>query len=392
MEHLKILLIRTAGNIVNQNSYNLQEIGLAKALCKKGIQCDIVYFYGNNTSKIQELEFDKLKIKIYWIKGISILHNGIFYKLDNILSQYDIIQAAEIDQWTSLYLAFFSRFRDKVTIYHGPYRSQFNRKYLLKFNLTKMIPVNKKQKAIVPIFAKSNLAKKLLEEYGIKNIIVTGVGLDVDKFTNAQKNDNIEKLICNVKNSNVLLYIGKIEKRRSITFLIKLLAEIKKENDSIKLILIGDGTQEYIRECFHLIDELKLEDNIVYIKKVEQSQLPYIYEIADVFLLPTQYEIFGMVLMEAMYFKVPVITTFNAGSDTLIKNKENGLILDLNIDVWKKEILDIINNKGFHKTIGEKAKETIINEFLWDKISEKMIPVYYQIMTRNNKSEDKECK
>ena len=60
---------------------------------------------------------------------------------------------------------------------------------------------------------------------------------------------------------------------------------------------------------------------------MEQKYLSDVYNLADFFLLPTKYEIFGMVLLEAMYYKTVVLTTDNGGSSTLIDNGRNGYIL-----------------------------------------------------------------
>lgn len=60
---------------------------------------------------------------------------------------------------------------------------------------------------------------------------------------------------------------------------------------------------------------------------MEQKYLSGVYNLADFFLLPTEYEIFGMVLLEAMYYKTVVLTTDNGGSSTLIDNGRNGYIL-----------------------------------------------------------------
>ena len=304
----------------------------------------------------------------------------MFYNLSSILSNYDVIQVSEYDQITSLYFAFFSNLKNKVVIYHGPYISLFNKKYQLKCELTHFLPIRKKLKESIPVFAKSKLAKQFLEKYGMKNIVVTGVGLDTERFCCSEKHIETKRVLDGIHNGKILLYIGKIEPRRNILFLIKLLAELKKENSEIKLLLIGDGSQNYVEECFLLIDKLNLRDNLIYVKKLDQSQLSYIYKKADVFLLPTSYEIFGMVLMEAMYYKLPTITTYNGGSDALIENNVNGIVLELDINLWKENILNILNNEAVGTNMGIKARETIVNNFLWDNVVDKMLPTYRKIM------------
>lgn len=78
---------------------------------------------------------------------------------------------------------------------------------------------------------------------------------------------------------------------------------------------------------------------------MQQEELSNIYKISDIFLLPTEYEIFGMVLLEAMYFGLPVITTYNGGSSTIIENGKNGFICSkLDKAEWKEIVCDLLND------------------------------------------------
>lgn len=87
------------------------------------------------------------------------------------------------------------------------------------------------------------------------------------------------------------------------------------------------GKQNYVAMCKEKLIELGLENDVIYREKLEQKYMPAIYQASDAFLLPTRYEIFGMVLLEAMYYGLPVFTTYNGGSSTLINN-ENGIIIE----------------------------------------------------------------
>ena len=86
-----------------------------------------------------------------------------------------------------------------------------------------------------------------------------------------------------------------------------------------------------------------------------------------------------MVMMEAMLFGVPVITTLHGGSSMVISNDFNGYIINnLNVNEWSNKILDILNKK--EKLISKNAYETIDNFFTWDKLSEKYIKAYEDVL------------
>ncbi|MGN0155690.1 MAG: hypothetical protein ACI39N_00445, partial [Lachnospiraceae bacterium] len=90
---MKILIVRTFPNIIDPSSYNIQEIGLAKALTRKGHECGIVLYYGKNEDTIEKTEVacedEKREITIYRLHGFSLLKNGFFPSLHKIIKEYD---------------------------------------------------------------------------------------------------------------------------------------------------------------------------------------------------------------------------------------------------------------------------------------------------------------
>lgn len=102
-----------------------------------------------------------------------------------------------------------------------------------------------------------------------------------------------------------------LEERRNIRFLFEVLAEAAKTVPGLRLTLVGKGEAAYRDECFAYAKELGVWGRIDYTERVPQSQVHELYDRANLFVLPTRYEIFGMVLLEAMYFGLPVLTSLN---------------------------------------------------------------------------------
>ena len=96
------------------------------------------------------------------------------------------------------------------------------------------------------------------------------------------------------------------------------------------------------------------------------------------FLLPTKYEIFGMVLLEAMYYKTVVLTTDNGGSNTLIDNGRNGYILqDENASKWANVVSEITSEKM--NAVKEAAHDTIADQYPWDKLADSFMESYKKL-------------
>ena len=136
--------------------------------------------------------------------------------------------------------------------------------------------------------------------------------------------------------------------------------------------------------CKEKLIELGLENDVIYREKLEQKYMPAIYQASDAFLLPTRYEIFGMVLLEAMYYGLPVFTTYNGGSSTLINN-ENGIIIEnTDCNEWSKKIVKVLSDKKECDAIGEKAHRTVEKNYTWDALANKFLSVYEKRLRNTN--------
>lgn len=374
---MKILIIRCSPDYmeVRNASYNIQEIGLASALVRKGHQCDIVFWTDKKECEVKIPVEDFEPITLYYRNAKSFLKNGIYTGLDELIEQYDIIQPSEYNQLGAWNLS--KKYPNKTVIYHGPYYCDFNKRYNLMCKMFDKIVLPAYKKNGTSFIVKSQLAKDFLMSKGLKseNIEVAGVGINTHTFEDIDKMEVPQELaqIKDIKADVKLLYIGRIEPRRSIPFLFDVLKELKAKGVNAKLVVIGNGDEEYANTSFNHAKEISVFEDIYWIKKVEQKYLQYAYKNTDVFVLPTKYEIFGMVLLEAMYFGTPVITTKNGGSQMLIENGIDGIIED-NFDAkaWANRIIEIKDNKEMITASHNK----IANDFTWDALVDKFIKAY----------------
>ena len=377
---MKILILRVFPNKVNLNSYNLQEIGLAKALIRKGHQCDVAYFGGREKDHEQTIPFAEGSVRILWLQGAGVLMEGLYPTLHKYVKNYDVIQVSEYVGITSCWLNMFHQ--GKVINYHGPYYCKENRKDILKAAIwdRTLLPLSRKEKMVV--LTKSTLATDYLRGKGLENVTTVGVGVDIENIYKETLEDDhhefVEYLREKKGNNKFLLYIGAIEERRNILFLLDTFATVLKIKPECRLVLVGKGSEEYTAKCLKKMDQLGIRDKVFFQKRVEQRYLKFIYALSDVFLLPTRYEIFGMVLLEAMYFGLPVITTRNGGSCTLI-NSENGIVIDnFDVNTWSEKIEKLLSNSEECKKIGENAHKTIAEEYTWDALADRFLQAYCQ--------------
>lgn len=365
---------------VKNNTYNIQEVGLAKALIRKGYNCDILFWTKKEPETINVPVDSCGSIRVFYRKGKTLLKNTIFFNCEDLFEKYDILQPCEYNQMQSWILA--KKYPNKTVIYHGPYYSTFNKRYNLMCFFFDLFFLRRYLKLKTRFIVKSELARDFLIGKGISKecICVAGVGIDAQML---QSNNETSFEIPFIKKMHEdeselkILYVGRFEKRRNIFFIIDVFREVLNKNNNAHLYLIGTGEKKYLEKVFSYVKEKNISDRITYREKIEQKYLSQVYSMADFFLLPTEYEIFGMVLLEAMYFGNIVLTTRNGGAVTLIGDAVNGFILQkLNALQWANLIEKVSKKKDIKKRMGINASLTIHKNYTWDACSNTFEKIY----------------
>ncbi len=398
---MKILIVRTFPDILKIDRYNVQEIGLARALVMRGHQCDIVLFNGENEDRTQRYTFEKNGMEygfdIFWMKGKAFLKNGFMPGVKKLIPDYDVIQVHEYDQIMSWQL--YTRPQKPTVLYHGPYQHPYTRGYNLKCKVFDLLFLPWRERKDVYALTKSELAADFLKGKGFEKVVPVGVGINVDNFT--QKSEEVCKVDAvnnqsqdcalsmgilkkdamkekeTEKNKFRILYVGKIEERRNVYFLIEVFRKLQEMYGNLELVLVGDGEKEYKEAFLESIGTELERGEITHITKLAQSELPAYYASSDMFLFTTNYDIFGMVLLEAMYYGLPVVSTMNGGASMLITDDVNGYVLDeFDLEKWTEKISGLIQGADKRKQMGAAAHQTIVEGFTWESMAEKFETVY----------------
>lgn len=374
---MKILLVKTGPGeiVVDRLTYNYQEIGIAKAFIRKGHQCDILCCCDSVEKTATIPAGDGKFITLYCVKAVKILKNCLLCHTDEIFQNYDILQASEYDQWFTWHMS--KKYADKVVVYHGPYYAKSNMRYNVVAFIFDLFLLGRYRRLNTMFLTKSVLATRYLKGKDLSNVHTIGVGIDSGMLT--YNKDKASDFINKVKNlpGRKLLYIGQLTRRRNALFLLDILQACLKNGEDVALIVVGKGNKRYEEKFFARLAAMGLEGKIVYKESIEQGYMSQLYAVIDVFLLPTLYDIFGMVLLEAMYFGKPVITTVNGGSSMLIENGVNGVVVEeFDTDKWCEKIHALLHQPEAAHLMGELAHKKIVEAYTWDVLTEKLLLQY----------------
>lgn len=221
------------------------------------------------------------------------------------------------------------------------------------------------------ILCYTEIEKKNVEKLGIntKKIRVIHNGVDTTLFT-PQLNKK--------KNSfRYLLWVGRFVPGKRVDLLIDAYNKILKEYPNTRLTLVGEGPLKDIID--NKIERLGLNKNILIINHIDNSDLPALYNQADIFILPSLMEAVPRTLLEAMSCGIPVIVTDLPHLVNLAKDA--GLFIPReNLSVLSEQIVRLLQDRKLASRLGNYGREIIQKQYSWQDTVQQTLNVYQEFV------------
>jgi len=226
------------------------------------------------------------------------------------------------------------------------------------------------------IIAISEFTKReLIEVYEAKEkkIKVIYNGYNSDLFKPLANRELAEKALAayGIKEPYIF-YVGRLEKKKNIATLIEAFYFFKKRHPELdhKLYLIGDASYGF-DDIKYSIHEFGLENDVIATGWVAEKDLPYIFAIADIFVFPSNYEGFGIPLLQAMATNTPIAAS-NAASIPEISGNAALLFDPSNPEKMADALASIIEDKSIRENL-IKAGNQRVKDFSWERCAREIL-------------------
>jgi D-inositol-3-phosphate glycosyltransferase len=227
------------------------------------------------------------------------------------------------------------------------------------------------------------------------NMVVIPPGVDVSHFYPIPADE--AKMYVGLKpEDRMVLFVGRIEPLKGVDTLIQAMSglQLKEKNRPVHLAIIGgdpaanpDEMTAEMARLQKLCDDLAVGQTVVFLGKRDQDKLPYYYSAAQLVVMPSHYESFGMVALEAMACGTPVIASEVGGLAYLVRDGETGFTIP---DQEPEELCDkiswLLNDRELHETMSARAVE-YAQDYAWEKIAKQIVEVYEELV-RPKKNDD----
>lgn len=228
---------------------------------------------------------------------------------------------------------------------------------------------------------------KLSAQYPRKLVVHLPNGVDTRKF-DKPKDDlpDCRSLWKIPKDDRLILCVSRIDYQKNQLQLVQLLSELRKRGDKAHVLLIGPPTAKwYEEEIRHQAQEHAVAEHLTIIPGLSPDDplLIAAYKEADVFILPSQHEPFGIVVLEAWSAGIPVIASNVGGLGLLIKDGVNGLQFEQGNDEALLTTYDkLLNTNGLAETLVTRAHEDV-EGYSWDSVAQSLLGIYNKARQRD---------
>ncbi|HET7224347.1 MAG TPA: N-acetyl-alpha-D-glucosaminyl L-malate synthase BshA, partial [Candidatus Eisenbacteria bacterium] len=172
--------------------------------------------------------------------------------------------------------------------------------------------------------------------------------------------------------SRVLMHASNFRPVKNIPVVIQVFAEVRRRVPS-KLVMIGDGPEKAGAE--HLARELGVERDVLFLGN--QDCMEELLPLADVFLLPSSSESFGLVALEAMSAEVPVVASNAGGLPEVVEHGLTGFLHDpQHVPGFVSSVLKLLTNEPLRRTMGRRARRRAREKFGVDEMVDRYVKVY----------------
>jgi glycosyltransferase involved in cell wall biosynthesis len=301
-------------------------------------------------------------------------------KLRQIWRDYDLVHVHGYNRFASEYSLFYLRGRlPMVFTAHGFVHTKRN--YPLK-----LVHESTAGKSVVfadVCTALTPLDRPRFEKLGVPDSKIVEVpnGVDVSQYSKRPPKSTIAKTRKAwgvLPGEKAALFVGRIHASKGLQFAVKALVGLPK----VRLVLVGKDSG-YSEQLAALARECGVLDRVVFTGGVDGKGLSLAYPSADFFVIPSEWEGFGLVVVEAMAAGLPVIASDRGALPHVVRDGLTGLICPYaDVAALRAAIKRLSTNPSESKAMGKRGKAVAVKNYSWSSVVDKLEAIYNKLYSK----------
>ncbi len=211
-----------------------------------------------------------------------------------------------------------------------------------------------------------------------ERIKVIPCGVDVDLFRPVDRSEAKQKL--GIGEDGVVLFVGRLDPLKGVDILLRAVAQLQRA-DTTRTIIVGGGEADAeMARLRALCNELGIAERVSFLGRMAQQELPLYYSAADVSVIPSYYESFGLVALESMACGTPVIASRVGGLPTIVKDGVNGYLISWRCPEPFADGLDVLlGNAAIRQSMSDASRQTA-ESMSWTAVVDNLLDAYQTLL------------
>ena len=218
------------------------------------------------------------------------------------------------------------------------------------------------------------------------NIDIIPCGTDVRRFGSIGREEARQKLGIDPE-TKVVFYVGRFDQRKGIETLVRAVSQSQLRGQAPLKLIIGGGSRPGQSDGIErdriesIVNELGMSSFTTFPGNLDHKILPTYYAPADVCVVPSHYEPFGLVAIEAMASGTPVVASDVGGLQFTVVSEKTGLLAPAKDEVAFAQAIDrILCDNAYRNQLGKAARQRVITKFSWDGVAEQLSELYTHLL------------
>ncbi len=224
--------------------------------------------------------------------------------------------------------------------------------------------------------------RSYLEFYSIDlhKITVSPYGVDFDEFSSPTKHQgggSLHQELGLSAETDLVVMVGRLDPKKDWLTFLQVAHQVQQQSDQLcAFLIVGSGPEEQrLREYVHTH---KLE-RVFFLSN--RDDIPSLLHQADVYLLTSQRESFGIAVLEAMAAGCPVVVTRSGGPESIVTDRVNGLLAEVgDVQGLTNHVMQLLRDKALRQRLVHTARHTVLNHYSLENVATRTAKIYEEIL------------
>jgi glycosyltransferase involved in cell wall biosynthesis len=330
-----------------------------------------------------EIHFFPIQAPRFW--GTSI---PLAKALREMIQQVDVVHIHSLYLFHTEIAAYYCRVYDVPYLLrpHGTLDPFIYNRHRFRKKIMEWLFENKNIKNATAIHFTTEEEKQLAKPYTFqKHGVVISNGINLSEYENLPTLGTFKARYPETIGKRIILFLGRINFKKGLDILVQAFAKVVPIHKNIHLVIAGPDNDGFKAEVYGWLKNEKLLERVTFTGMLQGEDKLALLKDAEMFILPSYSENFGIAVIEAMVCGLPVIISNKVNLWQEVEKAQAGLIAPCEAKQFAEKMMELLDNLEKSNRMGKNGKALVEEKFQWHQIGLNLEKVYQKIISNGNK-------